>query len=86
MVGLELVAPILDDQPVVVLVGAAGPCLLLCLSDLARTQQSDALIVGEGPVRLKFVVKLDLAHVSSLQLILTWMSMSWSAALISSNF
>ena len=86
VVGLELVAPILDDQPIVVLVGAASSGLFLRLGDLARAQQGDALIVGEGPVRLEFVVKLDLAHVSSLQLILTLMSMSWSAALSSSSF
>ena len=85
VVGLERIAPILHDEAVIVLVGAAGLGFFLRLGHLALSKQGDALIVGKGPVRIKFVIKLNLAHVRPLQLILTWMSTSLRASLSPSS-
>ena len=64
VVRLKLVVElVLDNQAVVVLIGSAGLCLLLGLSDLALSEKSDPLVICECPVWLELVDESDFTHV-----------------------
>ena len=69
MAWFQLVAEhILFYKTVIIFIRSACSSLLGRLLNLARTQQSDAFVIGECPILIKLVYEYNLAHLNHLDL------------------